>query len=54
MGGASLDSHHGFIVEYAVGKDASLDFHVDASDVTLNVCLGKEFTGGIASGCAET
>lgn len=46
VGGATLDSHHGFIVEYAVGKDTSLDFHVDASDVTLNVCLGREFTGG--------
>jgi hypothetical protein len=46
VGGATLDSHHGFIVEYKVGKDTSLDFHVDASDVTLNVCLGKEFTGG--------
>jgi hypothetical protein len=33
-------------VEYKIGKDTSLDFHVDASDVTLNVCLGKEFTGG--------
>jgi hypothetical protein len=46
VGGASLDSHHGFIVEYQLGKDTSLDFHVDASDVTLNVCLGKEFRGG--------
>jgi hypothetical protein len=46
VGGNTLDSHHGFIVEYAVGKDTSLDFHVDASDVTLNVCLGKEFSGG--------
>ena len=45
-GGDSLDNHHGFIVEYEVGKDTSLDFHVDASDVTLNVCLGREFTGG--------
>jgi hypothetical protein len=46
VGGDSLDSHHGFIVEYEIGKDVSLDFHVDASDVTLNVCLGKQFTGG--------
>lgn len=45
-GGDSLDNHHGFSVEYEVGKDTSLDFHVDASDVTLNVCLGREFTGG--------
>src|SRR6266545_6233735 len=46
VGGDALDSHHGFVVEYKPGKDVSLDFHVDASDVTLNVCLGKEFTGG--------
>jgi hypothetical protein len=46
VGGASLDSHHGFIVEYKVGKDTKLDFHVDASDVTLNVCLGNQFSGG--------
>ena len=46
VGGDSLDSHHGFIVEYEVGKDTSLDFHVDTSDVTLNVCLGREFSGG--------
>src|SRR5262249_39970891 len=43
VGGASLDSHHGFTVEYQVGKDVELDFHVDASDVTLNVCLGRKF-----------
>jgi hypothetical protein len=46
VGGGSLDRHHGFIVDYAIGKDTSLDFHVDESDVTLNVCLGKQFTGG--------
>ncbi len=46
VGGDSLDSHHGFVVAYQPGKDVSLDFHVDASDVTLNVCLGKEFSGG--------
>jgi hypothetical protein len=44
--GDTLDSHHGFVVEYAMGKDVKLDFHVDMSDVTLNVCLGKQFTGG--------
>jgi hypothetical protein len=46
VGGNSLDSHHGFVVEYQPGKDVALDFHVDESDVTLNVCLGKQFTGG--------
>lgn len=57
-----LDSHHGFIVEYAMNKsdstftlkkcrsvhsrDRKLDFHVDDSAVTLNLCLGAEFTDG--------
>ncbi|CAF1060365.1 unnamed protein product [Rotaria sordida] len=41
-----LDSHHGFIVEYAMDKDKKLDFHVDDAAVTLNLCLGEEFTGG--------
>jgi len=46
VGGDSLDTHHGFTVEYKVGKDVELDFHVDQSDVTLNVCLGTTFSGG--------
>jgi len=41
-----LDSHHSFIVSYEIGKDEDLDFHVDESEVTLNVNLGKEFVGG--------
>jgi hypothetical protein len=45
-GGASLDEHDGFVVEYTPGKDTALDFHVDMSEVTLNVCLGEEFTWG--------
>lgn len=45
-GGDSLDHHHGFVVDYEIGKDEELDFHVDQSDVTLNVCLGESFSGG--------
>eukprot|EP01104_Vermistella_antarctica_P007013 TRINITY_DN1773_c0_g1_i2.p1 TRINITY_DN1773_c0_g1~~TRINITY_DN1773_c0_g1_i2.p1 ORF type:complete len:379 (-),score=68.06 TRINITY_DN1773_c0_g1_i2:42-1178(-) len=41
-----LDEHHAFVVEYEVGKDTSLDFHVDDSEVTLNLCLGDTFQGG--------
>jgi len=44
--GNTLDNHHGFMVEYAMNKDLELDFHVDESDVTLNICLGKEFKNG--------
>lgn len=46
VGGSSLDTHHGFVVEYAMDRDLDLGFHVDDSEVTLNVCLGKEFDGG--------
>jgi hypothetical protein len=44
--GSHLDSHHAFIVQYKIGEDLDLDFHYDDSEVTLNVCLGKKFTGG--------
>ncbi|CAI9259276.1 unnamed protein product [Lactuca saligna] len=46
VGGYALDSHHGFVVEYGVDRDLELGFHVDDSEVTLNVCLGKQFAGG--------
>ncbi|GAM20380.1 hypothetical protein SAMD00019534_035550, partial [Acytostelium subglobosum LB1] len=44
--GAELDSHHAFIVQYKIDKDKELGFHYDESDVTLNLCLGRQFTGG--------
>ncbi|KAJ7943082.1 2-oxoglutarate (2OG) and Fe(II)-dependent oxygenase superfamily protein [Quillaja saponaria] len=46
VGGSTLDSHHGFIVEYGTDRDVDLGFHVDDSEVTLNICLGKQFLGG--------
>jgi hypothetical protein len=39
-------SNTGFIVDYEIGKDKKLDFHVDDSEVTINVCLGESFEGG--------
>jgi len=44
--GANLDMHHAFIVRYKQGEDLDLAMHIDDSEVTLNVCLGKDFTGG--------
>lgn len=38
--GADLDAHHGYLVEYAKNADHDLGFHVDDSEVTLNLCLG--------------
>ncbi|KAK6931558.1 hypothetical protein RJ641_003351, partial [Dillenia turbinata] len=46
VGGSLLDTHHGFVVEYGIDRDLDLGFHVDDSEVTLNVCLGKQFSGG--------
>eukprot|EP00927_Polykrikos_kofoidii_P066169 TRINITY_DN61817_c0_g1_i1.p1 TRINITY_DN61817_c0_g1~~TRINITY_DN61817_c0_g1_i1.p1 ORF type:complete len:551 (+),score=77.36 TRINITY_DN61817_c0_g1_i1:142-1794(+) len=43
--GSYLDGHHSFIVRYKVGEDLGLDIHTDDSDVTFNVCLGRDFTG---------
>lgn len=45
-----LDHHHSFIVQYKSDHllgDRGLDMHHDASEVTLNVCLGRDgFQGG--------
>lgn len=45
-GGANLDSQHSFSIRYTMTEDRDLDFHMDQSDVTLNLCLGKKWTGG--------
>ncbi|XP_035840966.1 2-oxoglutarate and iron-dependent oxygenase domain-containing protein ICU11 isoform X4 [Helianthus annuus] len=49
VGGCSLDSRHGYVLQY--GKDKAIkevvsDLHVDDSEVTLHVCLGNQFAGG--------
>ncbi|KAK2385622.1 2-oxoglutarate (2OG) and Fe(II)-dependent oxygenase superfamily protein [Trifolium repens] len=46
LGGSTLDSHHGFMVEFGMHRDVEMEFHVDDSEVTLNVCLGRQFSGG--------
>ncbi|KAI3714373.1 hypothetical protein L1987_72972 [Smallanthus sonchifolius] len=46
VGGYALDSHHGFVIQYGFNRDIELGLHVDDSEVTLNVCLGKQFSGG--------
>jgi len=43
--GATLNSHHGHLVEYASNKDERLACHVDDSDVTFNLCVGDSFDG---------
>ncbi|MCO4770293.1 MAG: hypothetical protein KDA24_09710 [Deltaproteobacteria bacterium] len=41
-----LDHHHGFVVHYGEGWERDLSLHVDDSEVTVNICLGREFEGG--------
>merc|ERR1719446_1108154 len=40
-----FQSQHSFIVRYCTGEDEDLKTHRDDADVTLNVCLGKDFKG---------
>ena len=40
-----LTKIHPFVVEYGNHSDRDLGFHVDASDITVNLCLGDEFLG---------
>ena len=49
--GATLDDHHTFVVSYRPEQDKGLDMHIDNSDVTLNVCLGEEFTASGLTFC---
>lgn len=51
--GTGPDDHHCFIVRYKAGEDVGLDMHEDDADVTLNVCLGKEFTAATLSFCGQ-
>jgi hypothetical protein len=41
------------MVEYKAGHELGLDMHTDDSDVTLNVCLGREFTGAGLTFCGS-
>ncbi|XP_020619229.1 2-oxoglutarate and iron-dependent oxygenase domain-containing protein 2-like isoform X1 [Orbicella faveolata] len=45
-GGDCLDSHKAFTVHYKIGEDLDLSYHYDNAEITLNVSLGKEFSGG--------
>lgn len=46
VGQGELDSHRAFTVSYTMGGDLDLAYHFDNAEVTINVCLGKTFTGG--------
>ena len=44
--GEGLDSHRAFVVKYSMDEDVELSYHYDNAEVTLNVCLNEDFTGG--------
>ncbi|TVU21507.1 hypothetical protein EJB05_31147, partial [Eragrostis curvula] len=44
LAASPLDSHYSFVTQFAEGEVEG--FHVDDSEVTLNVCITREFTGG--------
>lgn len=50
-GGGSLRLSHAFTVRYRAGEDMHLDMHTDDSDITCNVCLGRQFAGGDLAFC---
>ena len=45
-GGCTLDSYKAFTVKYKMGDDLRLGYHYDNAEVTVNVCIGKDFTEG--------
>jgi hypothetical protein len=45
FGVTDIPHYHAFTVRYQKGEDVDLRTHVDDSDITLNICLGKQFTG---------
>lgn len=52
--GSAVSDHHSFIVSYDTTRDKSLDMHTDDSDITWNICLGKEgFTGSGLTFCGR-
>ena len=51
--GSHFDRHHTFVVRYKVGEDLGLDMHTDDSDVTFNICLGKDFKGAGLQFCGD-
>lgn len=50
---SEFTSHHSFIVSYEPQRDRALDLHTDDSDVTWNICLGKEFSGSGLTFCGQ-
>ena len=41
------------MVKYKAGEDLGLDMHTDDSDVTFNICLGRNFTAAGLTICGD-
>lgn len=41
-------------VKYRAGEDLGLDMHTDDSDVTFNICLGRNFTAASLTICGDS
>jgi len=52
--GTAFTGHHSFMVQYRAGEDLGLDMHTDDSDVTFNICLGRNFTGASLTICGDS
>ena len=46
--------HHSFMVKYKADEDLGLDMHTDDSDVTFNMCLGRNFTAATLTICGDS
>lgn len=46
FGGHCLDSHKAFTVLYEANGDLALSCHFDNAEITLNIALGSDFSGG--------
>ncbi|KAL1521766.1 hypothetical protein AB1Y20_021420 [Prymnesium parvum] len=52
--GSGFTGHHSFMVKYRADEDMGLDMHTDDSDVTFNICLGRNFTGASLTICGDS
>ena len=52
--GESFHNHHSFCVSYKPDEDRGLDMHTDDSDVTFNMCLGRNFSGAALTICGDS
>ena len=40
------EDYRAYVTKSAAGEDIAVQKHMDMSDVTMNICMGKQFKGG--------